>query len=99
MVGDIPAEIKDSFRTFLQLSADDFAKRNFNGDEHLSVSDGIAILSGKERAYDSLVVKQEKGIFIIERPYSNANSENVLKYMRRQISGPGAQSHKRRGED
>jgi len=28
MVGDIPAEFKDSFRTFLQLSADDFAKRN-----------------------------------------------------------------------
>jgi hypothetical protein len=40
------------------------------------------MLPGKERAYNSIIVRQDKGIVIVEGPHSNANSEQVLSYAR-----------------
>lgn len=79
-VPDIPSEFKDSFNTFLHLSADVLAQRNLGNGDHLDVDDGIVMLPGKERAYNSLLVKQDKGIVIVEAPYSNANSEQIIRY-------------------
>lgn len=77
---ELPAEFKNAFASFLGQSAKDVAKRNINGNEHVAISDGIAMLPGRERAYNSFVVKQEKGIVIVEGPYSNANSKLVIEY-------------------
>lgn len=81
VTSDIPDEFKDSFRTFLHLSAEDLAKRNLKNGDHLDVQHGIVMLPGKEGAYNSLIVKQDKGILIVEAPYSSANSEEVVAYI------------------
>jgi hypothetical protein len=81
VTSDIPDEFKDSFGTFLHISAEDLAKRNLGNGDHLEVQDGIVMLPGKERAYNSLIVKQDKGILIVEAPYSIANSEQVVAYI------------------
>jgi hypothetical protein len=81
VTSEIPDEFKNSFDTFLHLSAEDFAKRNLGNGDHLDVQDGIVMLPGKERAYNSLIVKQDKGIVIVEGPYSSANSEQIVAYI------------------
>jgi hypothetical protein len=82
-IPEIPAEFKNAFDGFLRVSADEFAKRNLGDDDHLAVADGITMLPGKERAYNALVVKQDKGVVIVEGPYSNANSEQIIRYVNR----------------
>jgi len=84
---ELPAEFKNSFAAFLELSASDLAKRNNTGRENVAVSDGLVMLPGKERAYNSFVVKQDKGIVIVEGPYSNANSEVVMQYAKSEYPG------------
>jgi hypothetical protein len=76
----LPAEFKNSFAAFLELSPRNAAKRNIGESSHLELGDGMVMLPGKERAYNSVIVKQDKGIVIVEGPYSNANSELVMQY-------------------
>jgi len=78
----IPEEFKNSFDGFLHQSAADLAKRNLGNGDHLEIQPGMVMLPGKERAYNSLIVRQDKGIMIVEGPHSNANSEQVLAYAR-----------------
>ena len=77
---ELPSEFNNDFAAFLGQSANDMARHNFNGNEHVEVGEGIAMVPGRERAYNSFVVKQEKGIVVVEAPYSNANSALVMEY-------------------
>jgi hypothetical protein len=77
---ELPSEFNNGFATLLGQSPNEIARHNFNGNEHVEVGDGIEMVPGRERAYNSFVVKQGKGIVVIEAPYSNANSELVVEY-------------------
>lgn len=81
-IPDIPKEFQNSFEGFLHQSAAEFAKKNLGSNDRLEIRSGIVMLPGKERAYNSLIVRQDNGLVIIEGPYSNANSEQVLAYAR-----------------
>lgn len=80
---EIPQEFKDSFSRALSGSTDDLAKANHGQGDHLDVAEGVVMLPGKQHAYNSLVVKQNNGIVIIEGPFSNTNSEYVIDYARK----------------
>jgi hypothetical protein len=77
---DLPSDFKNSFDAFLHLSAHDFARRNLGNGDHVDVQEGIVMLPGRERTYNALVVKQDQGIVVVEGPYSNANSEQIIQY-------------------
>jgi len=82
-VFDIPSEFKGTYAAVLNTSPDDLAKANHGEGQTLDVAAGVVMLPGKESAYNSLIVKQEKGIVIVEGPYSNANSQYVIEYARK----------------
>ena len=45
------------------------------------------MLPGKERAYNSIIVRQDDGLVIVEAPWSNANSEAVLAHAKKAFPG------------
>jgi hypothetical protein len=73
----IPEEFKNSFDA-LHLSEQDLARRNHGDGQHLDIGDGVEMFPGKIGAYNSLVVKQDQGIVVIEAPYTNANSDYLI---------------------
>jgi hypothetical protein len=83
----IPDEFHNSFESILHASADDLAKGNHGDGNHLDVQAGIVMLPGKNGAYNSLLVKQDRGIVVIEGPYSNANSDYVITYAKTAFPG------------
>jgi len=82
----IPDEFKNSFES-LRKSDEELAKGNHGDGDHLDLHPGVVMLPGKQGAYNALIVKQEKGIVVVEGPYSNANSEYVLQYARKTLPG------------
>jgi hypothetical protein len=83
----IPDEFHKSFESILHASADDLAKGNHGDGNHLDVQAGIVMLPGKNGSYNSLLVKQDKGVVVIEGPYSNANSDYVMSYAKKTFPG------------
>lgn len=82
----IPEEFKKPF-DFLQMTDEALALRNHGDSTHLDIREGIVMLPGKSGAYNSLIVKQDRGLVVIEAPYSNANSEYVIAYARHAFPG------------
>jgi hypothetical protein len=83
----IPDAFKKSFDALFHASAEDLAKGNHGDGDHLDVRPGVVMLPGKPGAYNSLIVKQDKGIVVIESPYSDANSEYVINYAHKIFPG------------
>lgn len=77
---DIPQEFKGSYEKILSRPAADLAKANHGDGDHVDIAEGVMMLPGKQYTYNSLIVKQDKGVVIIEGPFSNANSEYVIDY-------------------
>jgi hypothetical protein len=82
----IPEELKHSFDA-LHLSEEDLALNNHGDGKHLDIADGVMMLPGKIGAYNSLVVKQDQGIVVIEAPYTKANSDYIIANARKAFPG------------
>jgi hypothetical protein len=82
----IPDEFKNSFEA-LRKSDEELAKDNHGYGDHLDLSEGVMMLPGKQGAYNALIVKEDKGIVVVEGPYSNANSEYVMQYAKKAFPG------------
>ncbi len=82
----IPEELKNSFDA-LHLSEEDLALRNRGDGKHLDIADGVVMFPGKAGAYNSLVVKQDKGIVVIEAPYTKSNSDYIIANARKAFHG------------
>jgi hypothetical protein len=82
----IPEDLKNSFDA-LHLSEEDLALRNHGDGKHLDIADGVVMVPGKTGAYNSLVVKQDQGIVVIEAPYTQANSEYIIANARKAFPG------------
>jgi hypothetical protein len=85
---DIPADVKVSFDKVLSVPPSVIARRyNHGTDVHLDVADGIVMAPGRAGVYNSMLVKQNDGIVIIEAPLSNANSEYMIAYAQKLFPG------------
>jgi hypothetical protein len=82
----IPDEFKNSFDA-LRMTDEALALRNHGDGKHLDSHDGIVMLPGTSGAYNSLLVKQDKGILVIDAPYTNANSDYVIAYASKVFPG------------
>jgi len=82
----IPEELKNSFDA-LHSSEEGLALRNHGDAKHLDIADGVVMLPGRTGAYNSLVVRQDKGIVVIEAPYTTANSDYIIAYAQKAFPG------------
>jgi hypothetical protein len=80
---EVPQEFKGSFEKILSTSPAELAKPNHGDGDHLDIAEGVVMTPGKQFAYNSLIIKENKEIVIVEAPYSNANSEYVIQYARK----------------
>jgi hypothetical protein len=81
---DIPDEFKGYYAKALTVSPNDIARMYNHGiDKHLTVAEGVEMVPGREGVYNSFFVRQDKGIVIIEGPFSNLNSEYMIGYARK----------------
>jgi hypothetical protein len=82
----IPEEFKNSFDV-LHMTDEALALRNHGDGKHLDVHDGVLMLPGTSGAYNSLLVKHDNGIVVIDAPYTNANSDYVIAYAKKFFPG------------
>jgi hypothetical protein len=77
---ELPAEYRTPFNEVFRVTPEEFAKRNLGNGDHAEIAPGLLMVPGKERAYNTLLIKQDKGLVVVEAPYSNANSRQVLEF-------------------